>query len=68
MFCKIKKNKQICNVTKKKKTMILVKTKVDKGRLWTMKLKRCNGITEEYFKCKNNKLKKMIIITTKKHF
>lgn len=53
---------------KKENIMILVKTKVDKGRLWTMKLKRCNGITEEYFKCKNNRLKKMIIITTKKHF
>ena len=48
--------------------MILVKTKVDKGRFWTMKLKRTNGITEEYFKCQNNRLKKMIIITTKKHF
>ena len=48
--------------------MILAKTKVDKGRFWTMKLKRTNGITEEYFKCQNNRLKKMIIITTKKHF
>lgn len=48
--------------------MILVKTKVDKGRLWTMKLKKTNGIMEEYFKCQNNRLKKMIIITTKKHF
>lgn len=53
---------------KKEKIMILVKTKVDKGRLWTMKLKKTNGIMEEYFKCQNNRLKKMIIITTKKHF
>ena len=53
------KNKHICNVIKKKeKIMILVKTKVDKGRFWTMKLKRTNGIMEEYFKCQNNRLKK----------
>lgn len=48
--------------------MIIVKSKVDKGRFWTMKLKKCHGITEDYFRCQNNRLKKMIIITTKKYF
>ena len=48
--------------------MIIVKSKVDKGRFWTMKLKRCNEITEEFFKCRKNRIKKMTIITTKKHF
>ena len=48
--------------------MILVKSIVDKKRFWTMKLKKCHGITDDYFRCQNNRFKKMIIITTKKTF